>query len=77
MEIEVKHIKAAMDDLKFQGARQADDIKARADRQDAKLDALIKKDHEMDGAKRLLMLLAGAMGAIGGFIGWLLSNWKS
>jgi len=65
LETEMKHMKAAMEDLKFSNQRQ-----------DSKLDAVLQTMHEARGSWRTLLLMGGAAGSIGGLVTWLFSNWK-
>ena len=65
MQTEMAYIKQGMADLKTTNAQQ-----------NAKLDAVLSRMDEARGGWRLLLLLGGAVGTIGGAIGWVLSHWK-
>lgn len=62
---EMEHLKAAVADLKFSNARQ-----------DTKLDEVLRTMHEAKGGWRLLLLIGGAAGTVGGLIAWLFSQFR-
>ncbi len=63
LETEMKHMKAAMDDLKFSNQRQ-----------DSKLDTVLQTMHEARGSWRTLLMMGGAAGTLGGVATWALSH---
>lgn len=63
LETEMKHMKTAMDDLKFSNARQ-----------DSKLDTVLQTMHEARGSWRTLLMMGGAAGSLGGLATWALSH---
>lgn len=65
LETEMKHMKAAMEDLKHSNARQ-----------DSKLDTMLQTMHEARGSWRTLLLMGGAAGSLGGLVTWVASHWK-
>ena len=65
MEVEWKHVKATIEDLKFSNARQ-----------DAKLDTVLTTLTQAKGGWRALMWVGGVATTLGGGIGWILSHWK-
>jgi hypothetical protein len=65
LETEMKHMKSAIDDLKFSNARQ-----------DTKLDTVLQTMHEARGSWRTLLLMGGAAGSLGGLVTWIFSHWK-
>lgn len=65
LETEMKHMKAAMDDLKFSNQRQ-----------DSKLDTVLQTMHEARGSWRTLLMMGGAAGSLGGLVTWFISHWK-
>lgn len=65
LETEMRHMKAAMEDLKFSNQRQ-----------DTKLDTVLQTMHEARGSWRTLLLMGGAAGSLGGLVTWIFSHWK-
>jgi hypothetical protein len=65
MEVEWKHMKATVEDLKFSNARQ-----------EATLNELLRTMHEAKGGWRVLLMMGGAAGTVGAFVTWALSHWK-
>lgn len=65
MESEMAHMKAAISDLKFSNARQTE-----------KIDLILTAMSEAKGGWRVLMLVGGAAGTVGGFITWLVTQWR-
>jgi len=65
MEVEWKHMKATVEDLKFSNARQ-----------EATLNELLRTMHEAKGGWRVLLAMGGAAGTVGAVISWALSHWK-
>lgn len=65
MEVEWKHMKATVEDLKFSNARQ-----------EATLNELLRTMHEAKGGWRAMLAMGAAAGTIGGFINWLVSQMK-
>lgn len=73
LENEMVHLKVGMSDVKFQNARQNE-----------KMEEILKMVNNMNqqlaearGGWKALLLMGGAAGSIGGFITWLISNWKT
>jgi hypothetical protein len=65
-DMEMKHMKAGMEDLKYSNARQ-----------DTKLDAVLQTMHEARGSWRTLVLMGGAAGSLGGLVTWIFSHWNT
>ncbi|MES2350180.1 MAG: hypothetical protein V4641_21640 [Pseudomonadota bacterium] len=65
LETEMRHMKAAMEDLKFSNQRQ-----------DTKLDTVLQTMHEARGSWRTLLLMGGAAGSLGGLVTWIFSHWR-
>lgn len=65
MEVEWKHMKATVEDLKFSNARQ-----------EAALNELLRTMHEAKGGWRVLLMMGGAAGTVGAVITWVLSHWR-
>lgn len=72
LETEMHHVKAGVADVKFQNARQNE-----------KMEEILKGmnaiNQQIAGARggfKALMLMGTLTGSVGGFIGWLIANWK-
>lgn len=65
IETEVAHLKAGLVDLKVTNVQLS-----------AKLDDIMRRMDEAKGGYRVLLLLGGAAGTVGGGIGWMLSHWR-
>ena len=65
IQVEVAHLKAAVADLRETNAQLND-----------KLDEVLRTMHEAQGGWRTLMVVGGAAASLGGFLSWLLSQWR-
>jgi hypothetical protein len=65
MESEMAHMKVALTDLKHQNTRQSE-----------KIDLIFTAMSETKGGWKILMVIGGASGTIGGFIAWAFSHFK-
>lgn len=66
LETEVLYLKAGMAELKVTNALQ-----------NSKLDEVLRTMNEAKGGWRLLVMMGGAAGTVGGLLSWAISHWRA
>lgn len=65
LETEVSYLKAGVADLRLTNAQQS-----------IKLDEVLRTLNEAKGGWRVLVMIGGAAGTVGGLLSWIISHWK-